>query len=598
MKIPNPDNPIFVQRNLGDRDAQANIAGSWNCDFSRFPGKVCPSVPLELQLSQEDTAALGPILAVASWDNNQVGDGPYWGVSSGGDVWEGPASGNWSADNNTNSPTTTNESDIVTFNGTLCASESTTENVAMQSTNVWDVDWYTTRSGASALASGPYPMEVLRIGAPVFAMGEENHIHTVTVDGVATHDRLTLDGEFSTTWIRSGTSRVFIGGVMSKQGNRTVVYEWDGGDTVPTRQYQLETRGVLSAIVLDDVLYVLTYEMEIKVLSGGGFILVGQFPVTKERNEIADYDGSGYSGTVTVPRGMSVLGDKILINISSLVEANTALEEKYVPNYPSGVWEFDTVTRSLSHKHAYKASDESDAKDIGQWVAPVANDVHPGVVIPVVDVDGDATLVVSGCYFIDSGTNDYVGFYADYLRTDTPRRARLVTNQVFSPDKTSQWKIALKYAKMKSANDKILVKYRLGADAKYPLRATVTWASTTSFTSTSTDLANAKVGDEVFVVCGYGGGSSAHITAVSVNAGTYTVTLGDTIYGVTATNTGVVAVEDWKLLTSFNDQVEACQDWSIPDHASPSIQVLIELRSAGGDSPILEEIDISPVKSK
>jgi hypothetical protein len=442
-------------------------------------------------------------------------------------------------------------------------------------------------------------MEVARVGSPMLLIGEGKNIHTVSSAGTATHDRLTLDGEFTTTWIRSGTSRVFIGGVMSKQGNRAVVYEWDGGDTVPTRQYQLETRGVLSAIVLDDVLYVLTYEMEIKRLSGGGFVTVARFPITKERNEIFNYDGTGYTGTVAVPRAMTVLNDKILINMSSLVEEDTVLKEKYIPYYPSGVWEFNPETGSLSHKHSYTTKTTADG-DLGQWAAPVATSVHPGAIIPVADLDGDTTIVVSGCYYTDEGTtaSDWNGLYVDTQNTTTKRRARLWSNQLFTSETAALFqKIALKYGKMRNAGDSILVKYRTEEDAKYPILAQVAWTNTTTFTTTSS-LTDARVGDEVFVLCGYGGGSSAHIVSATNNAGTWTVVLDEAAYGVTAANESSVVIENWKKLTSFNDQITTYKEFTLPVPASTWIQVLVELRSDGGDSPILEEIDIIPTKQQ
>ncbi len=85
------------------------------------------------------------------------------------------------------------------------------------------------------------------------------------------------------------------------------------------------------------------------------------------------------------------------------------------------------------------------------------------------------------------------------------------------------------------------MKYRVNEEE--PVYATITWTSTTTFTTTTDVTAygpnaagfNGTQGGEVEIIQGTGGASCAHITNIVNNAGTYTVTLETAITGVTGT---------------------------------------------------------------
>lgn len=597
MKIPNPNNPIFVQTNNGERDVlNSNIAGTWNCDFTRYPGKVCPSSRLTQVTDTTDEAALEQCSNFVAWD------AIYW-TSSEDYTYEGNAAGVFNQDTDINAPgqgsnqdADTDNSDMVVFDGAVLVSLTTQIYRRDDYTNNWTKDWFSGLSGGTTLTStNPHPMEPL-LFTPVVAIGDGNKVHTAQGSGTytATANRLTLSANHYVKWIRSGLSRAYIGCTYSGRGDGFgLVYEWDGGDTVPTRVYKMDSFGALSAVTVGDTLYILTTNGELQVLSGGGFITVARFPFVGKYKNLNVWDGD-FNPINVSQRGMTVKDGNILINISTQIDADNTLDSSYIEYTPSGIWEYNTKTGSFSHKYS-TTTDKTGAKDMGQWFIPTTADSCPGG-IQSTKANRDSSLLLQSGYYINNGSTDKSAIFIDDITDTTKRRARIITNQIFSENKTSQWSIALKYSKMKNDNDKILVKYRLGCDSNYPIKASVTWASTTSFTTT-TDISNAKVGDEIFVTCGYGGGSSAHITAISEDGGTYTVTLSEAVYGVTATDTGFVVIENWKMLSSFNDRVENSKDWNIPSNASTLIQVLVELRSDGGFSPILEEIDIKPIKS-
>lgn len=82
----------------------------------------------------------------------------------------------------------------------------------------------------------------------------------------------------------------------------------------------------------------------------------------------------------------------------------------------------------------------------------------------------------------------------------------------------------------------------------------ITWTSTTSFTTTQTGLA---VGDEITIIQAKGSGRIAHISAISFSSPNFTVTLDETITGVTGT--ARARSENWKKLkaiTKVNQKYE------------------------------------------
>lgn len=112
--------------------------------------------------------------------------------------------------------------------------------------------------------------------------------------------------------------------------------------------------------------------------------------------------------------------------------------------------------------------------------------------------------------------------------------------------------VTIKFRNINTPEDKILVKYRTVErydDLKYidvALTPTGTWTDANTFTSTDARLASAKAGDEVEIVRGSGAGYLAHISSISINAGTYTVNLDEDVQNVTASDTMLFFVDNWQ----------------------------------------------------
>jgi len=169
-------------------------------------------------------------------------------------------------------------------------------------------------------------------------------------------------------------------------------------------------------------------------------------------------------------------------------------------------------------------------------------------------------------------------------------RGSFVTQKIFSNDIEDIWnKIVLKARGLLNTNDKAIIKYRTSERQFFPITPftfqlvsyNITWASTTSFTVTSTKWAYVQAGDEIEIIAGAGAGFTAHISTISNSSGTYTVTIDETIPLVTAADTSQVIVDNWTkgaTLTSSDTMLHKIT--SVNDPAK-WVQIKCELRGEG-----------------
>lgn len=175
-------------------------------------------------------------------------------------------------------------------------------------------------------------------------------------------------------------------------------------------------------------------------------------------------------------------------------------------------------------------------------------------------------------------------------------RGWIMTQKLFSPAVTEHWeKLYVKARGLKTPADEIVVKYRYQEDTNMPIYMTqsggslITWASQTSFTTTK-DLSNVQVGYEVEIIAGAGSGYLAHITDISEDAGTYTVTIDETIRNIVATNTAYAIIDNWIKAPTTMTYASNKDYLEVPiAKSSKWIQFKFELR---GDGVSIEEYEI------
>lgn len=169
-------------------------------------------------------------------------------------------------------------------------------------------------------------------------------------------------------------------------------------------------------------------------------------------------------------------------------------------------------------------------------------------------------------------------------------RGYFVTPRYFSPSVTDSYNnISIKYSPLQTELDKIIIKYRTLDNGIREIDLsdwTITWTSTTTFTSTSTVWADAVAGNEVEILSGAGAGFLAHISTITSNAGTYTITLDEAFDNYASGDVARAYFANWtklKVLTS-SDAANDLGYWSVDlgkQKNGKFFQVKIELRGIG-----------------
>lgn len=171
-------------------------------------------------------------------------------------------------------------------------------------------------------------------------------------------------------------------------------------------------------------------------------------------------------------------------------------------------------------------------------------------------------------------------------------RGYFITPKIFSENVTDKFNLlTLKFSPFSSDIDKIILKYRTYDDMQQfidisstPGKGSITWTSTTTFTTVDTNWANAVVGNEVEVLRGGGAGLLAHITVISLNAGTYTVTLDDSYVDYVTGDLARAVFRNWiKIATISYASTDALNYYYSAQLGVTGkfIQVKVELRGSG-----------------
>ena len=109
--------------------------------------------------------------------------------------------------------------------------------------------------------------------------------------------------------------------------------------------------------------------------------------------------------------------------------------------------------------------------------------------------------------------------------------------------------IAIKWNKLKTEDQKIIVKYKTrdsDLDEFLPNNNPSFTLTANDTLTTTQDLSGVEVGDEIEFVRGAGAGYLAHVTSISEDAGTYTVVFDEEIENWVANDRGLAVFSNWK----------------------------------------------------
>lgn len=399
------------------------------------------------------------------------------------------------------------------------------------------------------------------------------------------NNRLDLTSMVSNSqYIWLGTKR---GTGTDGEGTKGAVFQWDGISAQPTNQYELPTAGILAMVVHNDIPYAVDTEGRILKYTGYSFEEIQRFPILGILLEDSTESGQPpvhFNGFIATK------DNTLLVAVNNLNDDNSATVNE---NLPSGVWELDLNTLNFTHRYSFtlKSRSSSTITDYGQNRISAIGALKMNTLAPSSSL-GRSQMFAGSTYFTDASTTVSGIFitspYAMATNTEGQKRGYFVTTWFNSneiQDKFSRlWTV---YRRFLTSTDKIVCKYRLNEEEA--VLATITWTSTTTFTTT-TDVSayaptvspfNGTTGGEVEILQGTGSGSCTHITSVVNNAGTYTVTLDTAVTGVTGT--AKARFQKWvKIFPEATGQVLSYTQMAIGD-SNTRCQIKVCMEFTGDD---------------
>lgn len=443
----------------------------------------------------------------------------------------------------------------------------------------WDNTWFSsTRSGSSLVNASPVHLCAYKNNLYIaqefqimYAPLTGNIVKPSSVsDQNTTVGTIHTLGKYIVTWMRSSSNRIWIGLVEASSASKShqggYVAEWDSTGIFFNNVYKIDAPSALSCTIVNDVPYIIDAYGILKKFTGYGFSEIARLPVANQNIEMPGiydlYNNSRWIHT----RGMASDGGLITINLNNYVSSGV-----YVKDMPSGIWEFDTQNPSQGIHH--RNSPCADSNDYGQQAIQAAGAVFP------LKVTGGNYLAGVSYYTDDTSTQRYAVFFDD-VSTNANKRGSFVTPFLSADELQDHFNEAAYRFSMLPSGDKIIGKSRTGKKPNLPFIASITWTSTTTFTSADSNFQYASVGDEVMGVMGKGASSTAHISVISLNAGTYTITLEEAI-GFSS-GTAKVQVDNYqKMGQGVISSNTANQDELTIGKTNANIQVKTEMRFTG-----------------
>jgi hypothetical protein len=592
IKIPN-ETKQFKQTNVSDR--LGNIWSSMNLDLTENIGTVRVSGRGMIVDSNADLANLETPVSFAFYDNGSAER--IWCIAGARMFYNsGDPDDSFTQDATASTPTTlTDECDMEVFNNALYV---VGDGNLYKYTGSWSTPATSPNGGNASCCVYAGRFYFSQSSSQVASFSSADDTTIAEPSGTTNTTLYTLNlanfgaGSSSAntiTSIKSSSNRIWIATIdatsQAKNGGRYgKIFEWDGVSTQANAVYHLASAGAMALIIKDDVPYAVDAIGRLLKYDGQDFVEVARLPIGNTR-----YLRNPMGGTTTQrfihPRGMAVRNGKILMFINNQFEDSTnSIKE----NLPSGVWEYDENI-GLYHKYSLSLWDEtvsSTRTDFSQnRIVEAGALFYYRTMDDTASTDGD--LLIGASYFTSATGEAYGIFCNNSLRENVSKMGYLVTTKIEAEYITDLWqRTYLKYKKLLDSSDKIVIKYR--TSEVQPIEGTITWTSTTTFTSTL-DLSTIAVGDEFEGTAGTGSGQIEHITAISESAGTYTVTLENAVTGATGTAKG--RFQKWIKLGTIQDQTTQYKAFNFPLNANSTwIQLKVVMYFTGNDE--LEEISL------
>lgn len=549
---------------------------SYNLDLFSNKGKIRAS---KRMIKTPDTAGTAMTNVPIGFVYHPYSGGDvYWTVAGTRVYSAASLVSTWDTDGITSSPTdcSSDYSDIIRFNDYLIVSRNATGVSKLATTGNWSSAFTASGSGTPHLMT-TYASRLYITGVNSgYIIGSCDTSFTYAGSGTNT---INIGSEQPISCLRAASNRIWFG-TINGGGGKGYVYEWDGVNTNAVRRYRLDSSGAVAMVIKDDIPYIMDTQGNLQQFNGSGFITVARLPIDDSDillRSLTDNSNLRFMH----PNGMTIIEGRICALINTITAKET---NPYYENMPAGIWEYDPSVGFI-HKHApsYMAA----AGSVTDWGQSEVSAVGALMAANSSSSDTNKTRYLAGVTQYTNASDTYSRVLIDDFYGTTEKKGYFVTSQIQAAELTEDWKKAIiKVTKLGNSSDVIRVKYR--TEKTTPTYISITWASTTSFT-TSTDISS-LVGYEAEILRGVGAGATPHITAVT-GSGPYTVMLDETVTGVTASATGRARIQNWKGFNTFSNLYKTNESWD-PQGSTSWIQFKVSLTGTG-IHPELEELIVS-----
>lgn len=587
-------NYTYLQTNRGD--LLGSIWSSFNNDYQTNPGALRLSQKLVINTSSSDDADLARPSAfeffAAKW----------WAICG------------------TKIFVTTNDSLTSSFvedtsTGAVSTYDSNVSDLAVFDNNLWSTadtvlyssDGTTWTSRDTGLSSGDlHKLVYFKKFNRLYYSYDTDIIRSIDeTDTVASSGDYFLDLDnppYRISAMVANSSYVWIGTTIpanSSTGKSTqaAILAWDGISAQASNEYLIEAAGVLTMYVLNDIPYAVDSNARVLKFTGYSFEEVARLPVDRALLVGATSTATGNSsGKFIHFNGMQgTKNNTLLLGINNLV---TDVDATIYENLPSGIWEVDLESGSCTHRYSFtlKTRASSTVTDYGQnrisGVGAIKS-VYNATSTTDTDIGNGISTLLAGASVFTTATVILSGIFIDSpsrptTDTEGQKKGYAVATWFQSREIADSWDdIWTAYRQFQNITDNVAFKYRIIQEN--PIQATITWTSTTTFTTTTNVSAygptatgfDGTTGGEVEVIQGTGSGSCTHIVSVSEAGGTYTVTLDEAVTGVS----GTAKARFQKWIKIFPKEVQSTiSSWSqytIGTNSTPRIQVKMCLTWTG-----------------
>lgn len=439
-------------------------------------------------------------------------------------------------------------SDAVVFNNNLATTD-VNSNLYTKASNGTGTGAWTNRGSFTSVAhSLAYFKNFNRLyGGGTSSVNSVDNAWNITTTGEDYNIDLNLVGE-SVSCIIADDQNVWIGTNINGGSGQNIVqqctiFQWDGISQQPTATFAIPAAGIMAMTLRNNIVTAMDSNGILRQYAGSYFQEIGRLPL-KAGQALGFSTNFGNSSRFMHPRGLQVTENNTILAL--IVNQNSTIVNGLLTNenLPSGVWEWSD-TNGFTHKSAlsYTRVGTTTITDFGQNIIDKAGALN---LIKIPNFIPFSTLIAGAQYFTNA-TDTTTAIFVDSPKPpndtfpDIQKKGYFVTTWFMSNQMEDKWERLWQMHRLfENSTDSIIFKYRL-SDIR-PVVATITWTSTTTFTTT-TDVSG-YIGNEVEVLQGTGSSGCSHITSVVNNAGTYTVTV-DTAYTGVTTGTAKARFQKW-----------------------------------------------------